>query len=160
MHVLLLLDFFQLGILFSLVSAGCRLRFLPSPAPVAHTWTPPSSPSSWGTASFGWKQSSVFALLLLCKHYSGQRHAADFAYFSFPAHLFFLELIIAIFMIAYKLITDSTSHSASYLSLSQSLGQYTPCFVLPRRMLASECTACSLCTAGILRSPPWLSPLS
>lgn len=77
------------------------------------------------------KASSVFALLLLCKHSLGQRHAADFAYFPFQ-HIFlgvvFPRVNNCHFYAVYKLITDSTSRSASYLNLpSSGPGQSASC---------------------------------
>lgn len=155
MCVLLLLDFFSARFYFKLVSLGDGGLGSSLSQPLYHT-------------SFGWKQSSVFALHSLCKHYLGQKHIADIAYFFFPATSFsfffsLLELAIVIFMTAYKLITESTSHSASYLSLlSQSPGQYTPLIFLALSCqgicwLQSELLAVR--AAEILGSPPCSSLL-
>lgn len=84
MHVLLLLDLLSLThYLFTCLFGEWRLKFPFMPRSCTKHRQPSPLPVLLGDSMVWVKQSSVFALLLLCKHYAGQRRVADLLTFPF-----------------------------------------------------------------------------
>lgn len=85
-HCFLIFFFFSvLGIMYSFLSGGWSVRLTPFPNPYPTQGTP-SQLLIFLTDNSGQRHLQCLLLLLLCKHYSGPRHVANFAYFFFPAH--------------------------------------------------------------------------
>lgn len=165
MHALLLLDLFCFRhYLLTYLSGGWGLSLPSFPTPYSTHMHLSHLPIILKAIVYAWwKRSSVFALFLLCKHYSGWNQLADFAYFYFSAlffspwvnycHFYICLVSTNLWLIQPHILpvtyisspkVQTSVNLVSFLFWDLSCQGFCP---------ASVWASCSLCLAGFLRSP-------